>query len=420
MKQENKARKDTFPAHIAKFEEKTKEANIPYLTKHYISKYIHLATQLSQHNNIKAQDQNLDNILHMAAAVGNLEGVEWLVDQGADINATGHDKETSLMYASRMGHYDVAKFLIEKGANINAEAEYTSHRAIEAAVNSKHSEIVKLLLEKGAGITSIDKESFIQKSVRNNDIETTKILLAHGVDTNNQQLLNTALTTNHNIEMAEMLVNYNPSLLSEEGRPGETLLQTCAAFGFKNEVEFLLNHNADVNTIHAHDNQCETALSLANDHGKTVLRMLAFRDYTQRIETTEQESSPNTETQESISLISDMQGFLKETWGYIFDNTEEAELTEHHSQNLINNEERSSIATVVTTSDIILSDKSDNFLTHLAHYGLLDFATRSEKAYIEELNENKTQIAEMLLEHNAQEAEFISGECQLIDNTAEL
>ena len=55
---------------------------------------------------------------------GNLEIVQYLVENGANINAKDDDKgRTALMFASRDGHLEVVKYLVESGANINAKTD---------------------------------------------------------------------------------------------------------------------------------------------------------------------------------------------------------------------------------------------------------------------------------------------------------
>ena len=51
---------------------------------------------------------------------GQLEVVKWLVEKGADVNATNKDGRTVLHSAADSGQLDVVKWLVEKGADVNA------------------------------------------------------------------------------------------------------------------------------------------------------------------------------------------------------------------------------------------------------------------------------------------------------------
>lgn len=65
--------------------------------------------------------------LHFAAGDGDLAGVQSLLAQGRDVNATDSDLGlTPLHYAAAGGHLDVVRFLIANGANVNAIDEATA------------------------------------------------------------------------------------------------------------------------------------------------------------------------------------------------------------------------------------------------------------------------------------------------------
>ncbi|HCO93843.1 MAG TPA: hypothetical protein DIU00_07830 [Phycisphaerales bacterium] len=99
-----------------------------------------------------------------AAARGNIEAIKQHLEAGTDVDA----KEppgggTPLLVAATFGRIEAAKFLIEKGANVNATSN-DGATALHAAAFFCHTEIVKLLLGEGAvvdaknirGETSLD------------------------------------------------------------------------------------------------------------------------------------------------------------------------------------------------------------------------------------------------------------------------
>ena len=60
--------------------------------------------------------------LHSAASEGHLEVVKYLVEQGADINATtSRYGWTVLHYAATWGQLAVVRYLVEQGADVNAK-----------------------------------------------------------------------------------------------------------------------------------------------------------------------------------------------------------------------------------------------------------------------------------------------------------
>ena len=59
--------------------------------------------------------------LHSASEIGSLSIVQYLIEKGANIEATDGVKQTPLYVASLRGKTDIVKYLISKGANKNAK-----------------------------------------------------------------------------------------------------------------------------------------------------------------------------------------------------------------------------------------------------------------------------------------------------------
>jgi len=112
------------------------------------------------------QGKHRDTRLHDAALDGNIEKVERLINENADVNATvgsifwpfGFRQRTDftpLMAAAEKGHLDIAKKLIEAGADLNMKGniEWASNvPALVLAMVNKHTEVVKELINAGADV----------------------------------------------------------------------------------------------------------------------------------------------------------------------------------------------------------------------------------------------------------------------------
>ena len=95
---------------------------------------------------------NLDRGLYkFAAGAGNLEVCKFLVESGADINASdSHDLPfTPLMAASAEGWLDVCTWLVSQGALINVTRPGRL-LPIQSAVKSDRPKILQLLIDNGA------------------------------------------------------------------------------------------------------------------------------------------------------------------------------------------------------------------------------------------------------------------------------
>ena len=69
----------------------------------------------------------------------------YLVEKGADINATTEFESTPLMVTCYKGHMSVATYLIEHGANVNLQ-DKNGDKALHFAAKAGHLEIVNKLL----------------------------------------------------------------------------------------------------------------------------------------------------------------------------------------------------------------------------------------------------------------------------------
>lgn len=90
--------------------------------------------------------------LHDAASEGQLEIVEWLVNQGVDINAYNGSHETPpIGEAASEGHFDVVEFLIQLGAVLDTSASVRNplFATIVGDISEEQTAVAKLLIDSG-------------------------------------------------------------------------------------------------------------------------------------------------------------------------------------------------------------------------------------------------------------------------------
>ena len=100
-------------------------------------------------------DVNIESGFHgsalQAASIGGHEQiVRLLVDKGADVNMEGGEYGSALQAASYGGHEQIVRLLVDKGADVNMECGGYYGSALQAASIGGHEQIVKLLVSKGA------------------------------------------------------------------------------------------------------------------------------------------------------------------------------------------------------------------------------------------------------------------------------
>lgn len=78
--------------------------------------------------------------------------VQYRVEKGADVNATGFFGRTALMEASSAGRLPVVQYLVNNGADVNAQ-DYSGSTALMAA-SYGHLPIVQHLLSRGADVNA--------------------------------------------------------------------------------------------------------------------------------------------------------------------------------------------------------------------------------------------------------------------------
>jgi hypothetical protein len=84
-----------------------------------------------------------------AAIGGQKEIAEFLISEGASINAQCDRNQTALICATLFGHKEIVELLLKYGANINSQ-DYKGYTALHYAAGKGFRDIAELLLEKGA------------------------------------------------------------------------------------------------------------------------------------------------------------------------------------------------------------------------------------------------------------------------------
>lgn len=128
--------------------------------------------------------------LWLASTGGNAQMVDTLSKAGADPNALALEGESPLMAAALAGSADAVKILLARGANVNAKDPLGGQTALMRAAGNHepHPDVVRLLLEHGAAVDIRSKGGLtaLLFAVRQNDLESTRLLIDDGADVNDK------------------------------------------------------------------------------------------------------------------------------------------------------------------------------------------------------------------------------------------
>lgn len=118
--------------------------------------------------------------LMAAAAFGQVEVLQLLLERGASLDKQNSEGLTALMFAAYQGELEAVKFLIGHGGNINDEAWDGTTLLMLATATGKH-ETVRFLLEAGADPNAKDEDGLtaLDMALEREDLELLEVLRAH-------------------------------------------------------------------------------------------------------------------------------------------------------------------------------------------------------------------------------------------------
>lgn len=180
--------------------------------------------------------------LHFAAESGNVECVQFLLDNGCDANASAMTGKTPLHYAAK--NIEIMKILISSGADPlikdNLQKTALEYAAEKCTNELDASEIIDLAISNNADCKAI----FFAAACKGNSL-ILEALLAKGADPN------------------------------FENERGQTALHVAAANGSINIIDLLSNYDADPNwEDHIGDSPLHTAVKSMQE--KIALKLISI------------------------------------------------------------------------------------------------------------------------------------------------
>jgi len=177
--------------------------------------------------------------LSRACTNGSAALVERLLKAGADPNAPIATGETPLMTCAGSGSADAVRLLIASGADVNAKEPLQNQNALMWAAAERHPDVIRTLIEDiehRADLQARTKKGFtaLHFAAREGDLESTRILLAAGVNVNTRSQPDPSEKGGG--------PSYNATISA-----GSTPLLVATVRGHVPLALFLLEHGADPN-----------------------------------------------------------------------------------------------------------------------------------------------------------------------------
>ena len=280
----------------------TRDNAVSHLDEQDLAKMTSLCVECEEL--FKETDGDLGDTLRDTAENCHEDCLQWLVDQGANMNI--HNDygygETPLHEVAKKGNYNCVKLLIKAGADVNEKSSratrvgyqgpsdadlcaelrykirtdvddsYYGDDALMFATENESIECVNLLLKAGANVNSesYNGNTALNAAASKGALECVKTLVEAGANVNyaNGNLHgNSALllaTNGSHFQCVEYLVK-SGAIVNMRNDDGSTPLMDAAKEGNAALINFLIAEGADVNVA---DNRNHSALSFAALHGQ--------------------------------------------------------------------------------------------------------------------------------------------------------
>lgn len=135
--------------------------------------------------------------LHRAVDCGYLECIDFLINNGADVNAPDESNRTPLLLSACKGSYETMKALIQNGARVNycdtndieipesvRQMGYLTYEPLNVAIENNFVKCVKLLLESEASVNKKYYMGYEINLVPMQHLQCFELLLQYGANPN--------------------------------------------------------------------------------------------------------------------------------------------------------------------------------------------------------------------------------------------
>ena len=220
------------------------------------------------------------SLLHVAASVGSMRVVEWVVERGGDLEGLNEWEETPLLVACKTGRLEVMRRLVEGGADVMARDKW-NRNMLYAACEGGDVGLVRYVL--GLGVFDVeekdsDMQTPLHRACEYGQLDAARVLVEEAgadVDVEGNDVCGPLYwaCSGGNIGIVRMLVDAGSG--SGAGKEGGVWVEgfvVAALRGYADVVRELLGLGVAVDGV---EEYWETALCLASRNGRAdVVRVL--------------------------------------------------------------------------------------------------------------------------------------------------
>jgi ankyrin repeat protein len=281
---------DDLKAFISRFPESTHKQEAQGVIKEFQRQKVVKVFKQGSADDVKSIDNgSLDSVvkelygcppLHLAVEYSNVNAVNYLISNGAQINARGADNSTALHIAARTGCVPIATLLMENKADIDspiqpqmsvisvgAAGSVTYETPPPSAMNGTplhwaayydKPEIVSLLIAHGANVKADDGNGLlpIHRAAQSGDLAIVRALVAAGSPLRTPEVRNyfingkplTPLHFAKSVDVAEYFVANGIGINEDSGDSGKPI-HVAAELGHIEVTGYLIEQNVDVNGV---------------------------------------------------------------------------------------------------------------------------------------------------------------------------
>jgi len=225
---------------------------------------------------VNAKDHNQRTPLYIAAGAGHLKIVEYLIEEGADVNAWNDAHQNPLLSAAYYGHSEIVSLLLEKGAEYREQDVY-GRNVLHYPSREGHPKVVEILVKKGLDISQEDRGGVtpLRFAIERGHTEIVDIFITlKALDVEGElgrKSLHFAAANGHN-NIVDLLIAKGASIYTKDDEAG-TLLHNAAIGGLLELSQRMIEQGIKIND---QDNRGKTPLHYAvrEGHQEIVKRLI--------------------------------------------------------------------------------------------------------------------------------------------------